>query len=310
MNQPSQPVIWELVKGWPPKINDNRNSSCEKHRDGPWSWIHFKVIFTDCTHGKSQINPPFGASSTQECTSCSELKIPVTCKIRLQQLRRNADWKIDVNRVGKTAEDTRIAGLNIHQIFDGLYQESGFSKTFLLVYRRAKGWREWFVGLLVSEMRVLVCVPAKIPQRLSFDGHFSAVQNWWKCSIPYLPCMEYFPIHLPGPPNRKKQYIVQRIKGTWCSRNFSHLGRRIEFYRILCFVFFVQCSHLWRSLSKWCVELLLVDLGANKRHTVTATIKFAKLLEESGCALLTIHGRTVELLDVSCSGSVATVATA
>lgn len=50
-------------------------------------------------------------------------------------------------------------------------------------------------------------------------------------------------------------------------------------------------------------ELLLVDLGANKRHTVTATIKFAKLLEESGCALLTIHGRTVEsigeLLDVS-----------
>ena len=27
------------------------------------------------------------------------------------------------------------------------------------------------------------------------------------------------------------------------------------------------------------------------RHTLTATIKFAKLLEDSGCALLTIHGR-------------------
>ena len=215
MNQPSQPVIWELVKGWPPKINDNRNSSCEKHRDGPWSWIHFKVIFTDCTHGKSQINPPFGASSTQECTSCSELKIPVTCKIRLQQLRRNADWKIDVNRVGKTAEDTRIAGLNIHQIFDGLYQESGFSRAFLLVYRRVKGWRQWFVGLLVSQMRVSVCLE---------ESHTIHV---WNISLYIYQDLQ----------TEKKQYIVQRIKGTWCSRNFSHLGRRIESYRILCFVF-------------------------------------------------------------------------
>lgn len=74
----------------------------------------------------------------QECTSCSELKIPVTCKIRLQQLRRNAD-SIDVKKTMDKLWKIEDSWLEHPPIFDGLYQESGFSRAHLLVYRRAKG---------------------------------------------------------------------------------------------------------------------------------------------------------------------------
>lgn len=203
MNQPSQPVIWELVKGWPPKINDNRNSSWEKHRDGPWSWIHFKVIFTDCTHGKSQINPPFGASSTQECTSCSELKIPVTCKIRLQQLRRNADWKIDVNRVGKNCGRYKDSWLEHPPNFWWSLPGKRIFQGFPVSVQGKRLKVCWFVGLLVSHVSVCRCAWRNFRKA-----------KLWKCSIPYHPC-KYFPIHLPGPPNRKKTI--------YCSKDQRHL---------------------------------------------------------------------------------------